>query len=84
MLYALVTTKDNPFDPFDDFDNWNAFDIQHGYNTMSYLDRVARISDDLGDEAVLRQIEDAVDEIVYFNLTGNYVKVTREVDSITE
>lgn len=84
MLFALATTEDNPYDPFDDYENWNAFDQQKGYNTMQYIARIAGISDDLGDEQVLSQIEDAVDEIVHFNVTGNYKKVTREVDGITE
>lgn len=72
---VMLTTEDNPYNPKTQFDDWYNFDIQKGYNTCSYLSRIARTSDDLGPELNDKAIEDAIDEIVELNLTGNYKKV---------
>jgi hypothetical protein len=74
---VAITTTDNPFDPFDQFDKWFAFDEFHGYHSCSYLDRIAKISDDWSYDDQVAEIERAIDEIVALNLTGNYKKVTR-------
>ena len=76
----MLTTEDNPFDPFDQFDDWYAFDTQMGYNTSSYLDRIAKTSPELSPEDYQREITRAIDEILRFNLTGNYKKVTRNIE----
>lgn len=75
----MLTTTDNPFDPLDDdqFEDWYAFDSSHGYNTLSYIARIAMCSDALPDEFNDREYERAIDEIVSFNLTGNYKKVVK-------
>lgn len=75
----MVTTADNPYDYWDQFEQWNGFDVSCGYNTLAYLARVANTSDDLPDELYNREIERAVDEICYYNLTGNYKKVVRDI-----
>ena len=75
-VYALTTT-DNPFDPFDDFDRWYAFDVAHGYDSCSYLARIARTSDKFSDEDQEREIQRAIDEIVRLNINGMYTKVAR-------
>ena len=72
-----LTTTDNPFDPFDQFDKWFAFDEFNGYHSCSYLDRVAKLSDDWSTEDQLAEIERAIDEIVALNINGKYKKVTR-------
>lgn len=74
----MLTTSDNPFNPFIDFDNWYRFDVDKGYNTCSYLDRIARSSDELSEEDQNLAILTAIDEILSFNLTGNYIKVTKD------
>lgn len=74
-----VTTLDNPFDPFDEYDAWARWDEDHGYNTLSYMMRIANVSQDESDETYWQGIETAVDEICDMNLTGNYRKVEREV-----
>lgn len=76
----MLTTTDNPFDPLDDaqFENWLAFDMEKGYNTLSYIARVANYSDALPEEENEKAFERAIDEIVSFNLTGNYKKVVAE------
>ncbi len=80
MRDVMLTTTDNPYDPLNDeeFDDWYAFDTQNGYNTLSYIARVATYSDALPEEMNDEEFERAIDEIVSFNLTGNYKKVVSE------
>lgn len=74
----MLTTTDNPYNPFTQFEQWNAFDMQKGYHTLSYLARIAIVSEELPESDTDAAIEDAMDEIVRFNLTGNYRKVSRK------
>lgn len=78
---SMLTTKDNPYNPFDQYDEWFQFDTANGYNTCSYLARVTKTSNDLSDEDEAQAIESAMDEIVSLNITGNYMKVQKKVDS---
>lgn len=75
---CMLTTKDNPWNPFTNFEEWYAWDISHGYNTSAYLARVTTDSPELSPAQSQRAVNDAIDEIIFFNLTGNYVKVTEE------
>lgn len=72
---SMLTTLDNPFNPFTQFDEWEAFDREKGYDTMNYLARVAKVSDDLSEEDEALAIEQAIDDIVSMNILGIYVKV---------
>ena len=72
--YAL-TTIDNPFDPFEQFTSWFLFDVEKGYNSCSYLMRIAKISDDLSDEEKDLEIERAIDEIIKYDFMNIYKKV---------
>lgn len=80
MRVAMLTTTDNPYDPFDQYDEWYTMDEMLGYNTPSYLARIAIVSDDLGDAFYHYEIERAIDEIVQENITGTYKKLVREID----
>lgn len=71
----MLTTKDNPWNPFTNFDEWYAWDISHGYYTSAYLARIAVDSPDISAAQSRRAVNDAIDEIISYNLTGNYVKV---------
>lgn len=73
-----LTTEDNPYNPITQFREWYAFDEQNGYHTCSYLDRVAHTSRNMSDKDYFEALEDAIDEILHFNLTGNYKKVIVE------
>lgn len=72
-----LTTEDNPYSPFTEFSEWYAFDVQKGYYTCDYLDRITNTSNGISDENNLLEIEDAIDEAIRINLTGNYKKVKR-------
>lgn len=75
---VAITTIDNPFDPFDDFDSWFLFDVQKGYNTCSYLARIAKISDEFTNEENQAEIESAIDEIIKEDFMGIYKKIKKE------
>ena len=78
-----ITTNDNPFDPFDQFTSWFLFDVEKGYNTCSYLARIARIKEDMTEQEVNSEIERAIDEIIYYNPLGIYKKITKNNDNHT-
>lgn len=88
MARTLITTTDNPFNPFTQYERWAAYDeVECGYFSMSYLDRIAATSPDLTEKEMEQAIEDACDEICEMDLryisplTGEevgYVKVTEE------
>jgi hypothetical protein len=79
MREAMVTTIDNPYNPFEDFDSWQSFDVREGHHTLSYLARIVVVSDEMSRADYELAVEHAVDEIIDYNLTGMYKKVTREV-----
>ncbi len=75
----MLTTVDNPYDPFTQFDAWYQFDVHAQYNTSAFLARIVKNSDELSDADHSLAIEDAIDEIVKFNVLGVYKKVSRNV-----
>ena len=79
MFVAFLTTEDNPYDPCDEFDDWYGYDVYQGYNTCSYVARIARTSDELSDAEYNQAVEAAIDEILELNLTGNYKKIIKEI-----
>ena len=74
---CMLTTFDNPFNPFDDFKSWFAFDVEKGYNSCSYLARIARIEDDFSEEETNGEIERAIDEIIDHDFLNIYKKVSK-------
>lgn len=75
---CMLTTFDNPFDPFEQFTSWFLFDTEKGYNSCSYLGRIARTSDQFTEEENEREIERAIDEIIKYDFMNIYKKVKRE------
>lgn len=78
MVRAMLTTIDNPHSPFDDYPAWFAFDATHGYHSSAYLARLVLTSEELSEFDQQRDIEDAIDYIISENVSGMFVKVTRE------
>ena len=71
----MLSTSDNPFNPYTHWDQWYAWDSSAGYHTPAYLDRVVRSSNDLSEADQDLAINDGIDEILEYNLTGKYIKV---------
>lgn len=78
MKACMLSTVDNPYNPFDDFDDWLRFDIDKGYNSCSYLDRIARTSDQLSEQENYKEIERAIDEIIKYDFMNIYKKVKQD------
>lgn len=74
----MLTTVDNPFDPFTMFDEWLAYDTRMGYNTPSFLARIAKVSDELSEPDQALAIQQAIDEVVSENVSGMWRKVSNE------
>lgn len=81
MKACMLTTKDNPYNPFDNFDSWYRFDMDKGYSSCSYLDRIARTSDQLTEEENAEEIERAIDEIIKYDFQNIYRKVKQETNT---
>lgn len=74
---CMLTTFDNPYDPFEQFTNWLLFDIEKGYNTCSYIARIAKFSDDMTQKEIDDENERAMDEIIKYDFMNIYKKVKR-------
>ena len=74
---CMLTTFDNPFDPFEQFTSWFMFDVEKGYNSCSYLARIAKRTDDMTDQEVSDEIERAIDEIIQYDFANIYKKVKK-------
>ena len=81
MKACMLTTKDNPYNPFDNFDSWYRFDMDKGYSSCSYLDRIARTSDQLTEEENAEEIERAIDEIIKYDFQNIYRKVKQDTNT---
>jgi hypothetical protein len=75
MVVHMLTTTDNPYNYFTEFEAWFAFDTWHGYNTLGYLARIIRTSDELSEADQNQDREDAINEILKENILGIYTKV---------
>lgn len=82
MAKCMLTTFDNPFDPFDQFDSWYNCDLdlsrqQQRKDCCSFVDRIARTSDQLSEQENDVEIERAIDEIIRYDFLNIYKKVTK-------
>ena len=72
---VMLTTFDNPFDPFVNFNEWLLFDVENGYNSCSYLARIAQLSDEMSEKERSIEIERAIDEIIMYDFLNIRKKV---------
>ena len=75
---CMLTTFDNPYNPFEQFTSWFLFDVEKGYDSCSYLGRIARTSDQLSEEENDLEVERAIDEIIKYDFRNLYKKATRQ------
>ena len=73
----MLTTVDNPFNPFTRFEEWLDYDSRMGYNTPAFLDRIAKVSNELSQPDQALEIQNAIDEIIRENVSGMWKKVSR-------
>jgi len=76
MVEYMLTTVDNPYNPHVEFDDWNQYDMRSGYNTLAFLARIVRSSDDLSIADQELAIDQAIEEIIRENVSGMYVKIS--------
>ena len=81
---VMLTTFDNPFDPFEQFSSWFLFDVEKGYNTCSYLGRIAKFSDEMTTKEEDEEVERAIDEIIKYDFMNIYKKVRKETEEQTD
>lgn len=79
---TMLTTIDNPFNPFTEYDKWTKFDEIKGYNTASYLARCVDVEENAVQAEISLAIDEATEQILYFNLTGKYCKIKRNGELI--
>ena len=71
----MLSTPDNPFNPWTHYDQWFDWDTSRGYNTASYLATVVQLINANGRVSDDDALTLAIDDILEFNITGNYVLV---------
>ena len=74
---CMLTTTDNPYNPFEQFESWFLFDTEKGYNSCSYLARIAETTDDMTEIEKNIEIERAIDEIIKYDFTNMRKKIWR-------
>lgn len=74
----MLTTIDNPFNPFEDFDSWFLFDVEKGYYSCSLLARITNNANDLTELEEKKDIERAIDEIIKYDPTNMYTKISKD------
>ena len=80
----MITTFDNPYNPFEQFSEWFLFDVEKGYNTCSYIARIANFSDDMTQKEIDEENERAIDEIIKYDFMNIYKKVRRNDQNNTQ
>ena len=73
----MLTTIENPFNPFEDFDSWFLFDVEKGYYSCSLLARITNNANDLTKKKKKKDIERAIDEIIKYDPTNMYTKISK-------
>jgi hypothetical protein len=81
MAKYMLTTVDNPYNPHEEFNDWYAYDTRTGYNSLEFLARIAKVSNDLSEKDYALAISNAVDEIVQENASGMHTKILIQDDS---
>ena len=81
---SALTTFDNPFDPFEEFEDWWLYDKEKGYNSCEKVDRIANFTDYMTQKEINAEKERAIDEIIKYDFTNMYKKVTQNLKPYPE
>lgn len=83
-----VTTSDNPYDYFTEYEKWYDFDESHRYSTSGLVARLANTNNELTDDQMNYDIENAITDIcenssLYLSLVTDdpkvhYIRVKRK------
>ncbi len=73
----MLSTSDNPWNPFTHPKEWYAFDFAMGYNTLGYLATVAETDEEGFDRENQLAWNQAIEDALRYNLTGNRIKVEK-------
>ena len=84
MSKCALTTIDNPYYPFEEWNSGYQYDMDKGYNSCAYLDRIARTSEQLSTEENELEIERAIDEIIKYDFMNIYKKIVKKSTDISE
>ena len=74
MRTCYLTTFDNPYDPQKEFSDWYNFDCEMGYYSLSYLDRIAKITPSMSEPEEDLEYERAINEIIKYDFRNIYTK----------
>jgi len=78
MIMSMLTTVDNPHNPFDNFKAWYTWDVASGYHCSNVLANILISSYELSEYEQNLANETAIDEIVEYNVSGVYRKVSKD------
>lgn len=81
--FCMITTVDNPFDPRTQWDDWLRYDEDHHYFTNNLLARVGIDIVDFPNEVNNVFIEEAIDNIVKYDVLKRFKKIVYEDDKTT-
>lgn len=82
MTLHMLTTDDNPFDPFVQYEEWDNWDQTHGYHSAALLGRVVATSYDISEPDQDQAMEDAISDIIKYNLSGHHIRVSKSSASV--
>ena len=82
MRISRLSTRDNPNDYFNDPDQWEAWENATGMRATRMIGMFARTSDQLSVEENEAEIERAIDDIVKYDPTGTFIKVSTTLDRV--
>lgn len=77
MILHMLSTDDNPYSPFDQYEEWDNWDQTHGYHSAALLGRVVTTSPDISEPDQDQAMEDGINEIVKYNLSGHHIRVSK-------
>lgn len=70
----MLTTIDNPFDPFEQFSSWLLFDKEKGYDSCERLARLVTITEDMTQDEIDRETENAIELLIALDITDTFTK----------